>query len=198
VSVGSLKLKVIRWPGVDDVEKYCPDALWHLAKPLLPPHPERHQGGGRSRSDDRATLAAILYVLESGCSWRKLPASDTAPNTYRSPQAHVARNECSPEGRQPGTLGDRRRTGTRTAPSSRLNSARVRPASIAHTSLSRKAHPLKPDATTTRANLMIRCPHAGLYRAMAGCSAEDRDLRGATMRRRPAWTVRGERFAADQ
>jgi transposase len=60
---------------VDDVEKYCPNALWHLAQPLLPPRPERHQGGGRSRGDDRATLAAILYVLESGCSWRKLPAS---------------------------------------------------------------------------------------------------------------------------
>ncbi|MER5701037.1 transposase [Micromonospora sp. NPDC002296] len=58
------------------MEKYSPDALWHLAQPLLPPHPERHQGGGRSRSDDRTTLAAILlYVLESGCSRRKLPGS---------------------------------------------------------------------------------------------------------------------------
>ena len=60
---------------MEDVEKYCPDASWHLAQPLLPPPPERHQGGGRSRSDDRATLAAILYVLEAGCAWRKLPAS---------------------------------------------------------------------------------------------------------------------------
>ena len=60
---------------MEDVEKYCPEALWHLAQPLLPPHPERHQGGGRSRSDDRATLAAISYVLEAGCAWRKLPAS---------------------------------------------------------------------------------------------------------------------------
>ena len=57
------------------MEKYYPDGLWHLAQPLLPPRPEKHQGGGRSRSDDRATLAAILYVLESGCSWRKPPAS---------------------------------------------------------------------------------------------------------------------------
>jgi transposase len=60
---------------VDDVEKYCPEALWHLAQPLLPPHPQRHQGGGRRRTDDRAMLAAIVYVLESGCSWRKLPGS---------------------------------------------------------------------------------------------------------------------------
>jgi transposase len=60
---------------VDDVEKYCPDGLWQLARPLLPAPPERHQGGGRRRTDDRAVLAAILYVLESGCSWRKLPGS---------------------------------------------------------------------------------------------------------------------------
>jgi transposase len=53
---------------VDGVEKCCPDALWHLAQPLLPAHPERHQGGGRRRTDDRAMLAAIVYVLESGCS----------------------------------------------------------------------------------------------------------------------------------
>jgi transposase len=73
---------------VDDVEKYCPDALWHLAQPLLPPHPERHQGGGRRRTDDRAMLAAIVYVLESGCSWRKLPGSfpcTGVPRTAGSP-----------------------------------------------------------------------------------------------------------------
>jgi transposase len=58
---------------VDDVEKYSPDALWYLPQPFLPPHPQRHQGGGRRRTDDRAMLAAIVYVLESGCSWRKLP-----------------------------------------------------------------------------------------------------------------------------
>ena len=48
------------------MEKYCPDALWHLAQPLLPLHSERHQGNGRSCSDDRAALAAIRFVLESG------------------------------------------------------------------------------------------------------------------------------------
>jgi transposase len=57
------------------VEKYCPDALWHLAQPLLPEHPKRHQGGGRNRIDDRIALAAILYVLESGCAWDALPGS---------------------------------------------------------------------------------------------------------------------------
>lgn len=57
------------------MERYCPEAFWHLAQPLLPPHPERHQGGGRRRTDDRAILAAIMYVLGSGCSWRTLPGS---------------------------------------------------------------------------------------------------------------------------
>jgi transposase len=60
---------------MSDVEKYCPESLWHMARPLLPEHPKRHQGGGRNRIDDRVLLAAILYVLESGCAWRKLPAS---------------------------------------------------------------------------------------------------------------------------
>ncbi|WP_405115672.1 transposase [Micromonospora sp. NBC_01405] len=76
------------------VEKYCPDALWHLAQPLLPPHPERHQGGGRSRSDDRATLAAILYVLESGCSRRKLPGS--FPVHWRTTHRRFAQWVASP------------------------------------------------------------------------------------------------------
>jgi NUDIX domain len=35
---------------VSDVEKYCPESLWHLVQPLLPAHPERHQGGGRRRT----------------------------------------------------------------------------------------------------------------------------------------------------
>jgi transposase len=66
---------VDRCPGVGDVEKYCPDPLWWLAQPLLPEHPKRHQGGGRRRIDDRVALAAILYVLQTGCAWAALPAS---------------------------------------------------------------------------------------------------------------------------
>jgi transposase len=58
-----------------DVEKYCPESLWHLAQPLLPEHPKRHQGGGRNRIDDRTALAAITYVLQTGCAWDALPDS---------------------------------------------------------------------------------------------------------------------------
>jgi transposase len=60
---------------VGDVEKYCPDALWHLVQPLLPEHPKRHQGGGRRRIDDRIAFAAIAYVLQTGCAWDALPDS---------------------------------------------------------------------------------------------------------------------------
>lgn len=49
--------------------------MWLLAHPLLPEAPKRHQGGGRRRLDDRAVLAAILYVLHTGCAWSALPAS---------------------------------------------------------------------------------------------------------------------------
>jgi transposase len=40
---------------------------------LIPPAPVRRQGGGRRRVDDRAVLAAIVYVTQAGCSWWKLP-----------------------------------------------------------------------------------------------------------------------------
>jgi transposase len=60
---------------VGDVEKYCPESLWRLAQPLLPEHPKRHQGGGRKRIDDRVALAAIAYVLQTGCAWDALPES---------------------------------------------------------------------------------------------------------------------------
>src|SRR3712207_1589655 len=59
--------------GVSDVERWCPNALWELAAPLIPAAPVRAQGGGRRRVDDRAVLAAICYVTESGCSWWQLP-----------------------------------------------------------------------------------------------------------------------------
>ncbi|MFI2765537.1 transposase [Streptomyces echinatus] len=33
----------------------------------------RPQGGGRRRAGDRETLAAIIFVLTSDCTWRQLP-----------------------------------------------------------------------------------------------------------------------------
>ncbi|MFC4996329.1 transposase [Dactylosporangium cerinum] len=40
--------------------------------PVPPPRP---QGGGKRRADDRAVLAALLYMVQAGCSWRKLPVA---------------------------------------------------------------------------------------------------------------------------
>jgi transposase len=46
-----------------------------LRTPLLAGHPKRHQGGGRRRIDDRTALAAIIYVLQTGCACDALPQS---------------------------------------------------------------------------------------------------------------------------
>ena len=70
-----MRTNIIRCIDVGDVEKYCPESLWHLVQPLLPAHPERHQGGGRRRIDDRVAVAAIAYVLQTGCAWAALPES---------------------------------------------------------------------------------------------------------------------------
>ncbi|MQS10217.1 IS5 family transposase [Streptomyces alkaliphilus] len=50
-----------------------PDGLWELVEPLLPPERVRPQGGGTRNIPDEAVLAAIVYVLTSGCAWRHLP-----------------------------------------------------------------------------------------------------------------------------
>ncbi len=57
------------------IRTWAPDDLWEIAVPLVPPAPRRVQGGGRRRVDDRAVLAAIVYVTQAGCSWWKLPES---------------------------------------------------------------------------------------------------------------------------
>jgi transposase len=61
---------------VDDmIRTWAPEELWNVAQPLIPVPPPRPQGGGKRRVDDRAVLAALLYMVQAGCSWRKLPAA---------------------------------------------------------------------------------------------------------------------------
>ena len=55
------------------VHQWVPDELWSLAAPLIPPPPRRLQSGGSPPIDARAVLAAIVYVLTTGCAWRHLP-----------------------------------------------------------------------------------------------------------------------------
>ena len=44
------------------------DDAWSIIEALLP----KQKGRGRPRSDDRATINAILYVLTTGCRWDDL------------------------------------------------------------------------------------------------------------------------------
>ena len=54
---------------------WAPDDFWQVTQPLIPVPVPRPQGGGTKRADDRAVLAAIVYLVQAGCSWRKLPAT---------------------------------------------------------------------------------------------------------------------------
>lgn len=49
------------------------DGLWAVIEPLLP-STSRSAKGGRPRVSDRAALAGIMFVLQSGIPWRMLPA----------------------------------------------------------------------------------------------------------------------------
>ncbi|MFG2816421.1 IS5 family transposase [Streptomyces sp. NPDC048410] len=70
---------------MDLVERLAPDELWELFQRIVPPAPSRPQGGGRRRYDDRAVLAAIIYVATSGCTWRQLPPTfgPSGPTAHR-------------------------------------------------------------------------------------------------------------------
>ncbi|MFB7445467.1 IS5 family transposase [Streptomyces mirabilis] len=55
-------------------EHLVPDELWELFRRVVPETVVlRPQGGGRRRAGDRETLAAIVFVATSGCTWRQLP-----------------------------------------------------------------------------------------------------------------------------
>ncbi|MEV7230792.1 transposase [Polymorphospora sp. NPDC051019] len=58
----------------DMVRAWVPDDFWQEAQPLIPVPPPWPQDGGKRRADDRAVLATIVYLVQSGCSWPKLPA----------------------------------------------------------------------------------------------------------------------------
>lgn len=55
------------------IRTWAPDDFWQVAQPLIPVPAKRPQGGGKQRCDDRAALAAIVYLVQAGCSWHKLP-----------------------------------------------------------------------------------------------------------------------------
>jgi transposase len=63
----------LRFVVEDMVGTWAPDDFWQVAQPLLPVPAARRQGGGKRRVDDRTVLAAIVYLVQAGCSWHKLP-----------------------------------------------------------------------------------------------------------------------------
>ncbi len=54
------------------------DAEWERVRELLP---EQKPGQGRPRRDDRQVLCGILWVMDTGASWRELPEEEFGPNS---------------------------------------------------------------------------------------------------------------------
>jgi hypothetical protein len=54
------------------------DAQWERVRELSPRHPP---GEGRPRRDDRQVLCGILWIMDSGSSWRDLPEEEYGPNS---------------------------------------------------------------------------------------------------------------------
>src|SRR5215211_2663201 len=53
------------------------EPFWLLARRLIPKPTKVHRWrGGRPRVPDRRVLAAILFVLRTGCQWKALDATD--------------------------------------------------------------------------------------------------------------------------
>jgi len=60
--------------------KYNPDHLrypsdltddeWTRVEPFIPP---AKRGGGKRRTDMRAAMNGVMYILSTGCQWRYLP-----------------------------------------------------------------------------------------------------------------------------
>lgn len=65
--------------------RLLPDELWARLQQFIPRPKKRPQGGGRARVDDRRVAFTVIYVLVSGCAWRRIPESFgvAVPTAYR-------------------------------------------------------------------------------------------------------------------
>jgi hypothetical protein len=54
------------------------DAQWERVRELLP---RQEPGQGRPRRDDRQVLCGILWIMDTGSSWRDLPEEEFGPNS---------------------------------------------------------------------------------------------------------------------
>ena len=46
------------------------DDEWAYVEPLIPP---AKRGGGKRRTDMRAVMNGVMYILSTGCQWRYIP-----------------------------------------------------------------------------------------------------------------------------
>jgi transposase len=58
----------------DMIRIWAPDDFWAMGQPLIPVPASVH-GAAASGGPTTAVLAAIVYLVQAGCSWPKLPAS---------------------------------------------------------------------------------------------------------------------------
>jgi len=56
-------------------DRVLSDELWDRLAPLIPARPRRYRFPGRRRTDDRAALQGILFVLATGIGWNRLPTA---------------------------------------------------------------------------------------------------------------------------
>jgi Putative transposase of IS4/5 family (DUF4096) len=54
------------------------DAQWERVRETLP---RQKPGEGRPRRDDRQVLCGILWIMDTGSSWRDLPEEEFGPNS---------------------------------------------------------------------------------------------------------------------
>ncbi len=59
--------------GEELSRRLVPDRLWAVIGPLVPEFGPRPQGGGTTPLEGRDVFTAIVFVLVSGCAWRRLP-----------------------------------------------------------------------------------------------------------------------------
>lgn len=56
---------------MNDRLSLVPDELWALAEPLIPAQKTGRRAAATRQIEDRAVLAAILYVLTTGCATQR-------------------------------------------------------------------------------------------------------------------------------
>jgi putative transposase len=56
------------------------DELWQQIQPIIPPLPPKKKSG-RPRVEDRIVLDGIIYVLRTGCQWKKVSKEFSSGST---------------------------------------------------------------------------------------------------------------------